>query len=118
FLPIVLLPVIFLSVGFSWFLSSLGTFLRDIPQFVSVFTTVLMFMTPIFYPISALPQNLQAWLSLNPISLVIEQIRDVTIWGRYPAMNSVALALIGSIVFAWLGFAWFQRTRRGFADVL
>jgi lipopolysaccharide transport system permease protein len=116
--PVVLLPLVFYSMGVSWFLSSLGVFIRDVAQTTGLITSVLMFTSPVFYPLSALPERYQPLLYLNPLTLVIEQFRDVVIWGRIPDWNAMALSLALSLAVAWLGFAWFQKTRTGFADVI
>ena len=118
FAPLVLLPLIFLSLGFGWILSSLGVFVRDIGQLIGVFTTALLFLSPVFFPVSALPESFQPWLNLNPLTFIIEQTRDVLIWGRMPDWEGLTLYLIGAGIFAWLGYFWFQKTRKGFADVL
>lgn len=116
--PLVLIPFFLLTLGFSWFLASLGVFLRDVSQIVGVMTTALMFLSPIFYPITALPQEYHIFLQINPLTFVIEQARDVMIWGK--GMNWIAwiIYLLLAAIMAWLGFAWFQKTRKGFANVL
>ena len=116
--PFVLLPLVFYSIGVSWFLSSLAVYIRDVAQTTGLITSVLMFTSPVFYPSSALPERYQPLLYLNPLTLVIEQFRDVVIWGRMPDWKATSLSLALSLAVAWLGFAWFQKTRRGFADVL
>jgi lipopolysaccharide transport system permease protein len=89
-----------------------------VSQFTSLLTTVLMFLSPIFYPASALPQTYRRLLFLNPLTPTIEQARDVLFWGNSPDMTQLLGYLAGSALIAWLGFAWFQKTRKGFADVL
>jgi len=116
--PLVLLPLVFFTMGLSWLLASLGVYLRDVGQVIGLLVTVLMFLSPIFYPISALPERYQLLLQLNPLTLVIEQTRGVLIWGECPAPEIFVLYTTCSALIAWSGFAWFQKTRRGFADVL
>lgn len=118
FSPIVFLPIVVLTLGFTWMLASLGVFLRDVGQIIGIVTTIMLFVSPIFYPISALPERLQPWLMLNPLTFIIEQARAVLIFGHAP--NWIGLLLYSAIAMsiAWLGFAWFQKTRKGFADVL
>jgi lipopolysaccharide transport system permease protein len=99
-------------------LASLGVFLRDIGQLVVVLTTALMFLSAIFYPPTALPVAWQQWLFLNPLALFIEQARAALIMGQLPSMRAWGAELIASTSIAWLGFIWFQKTRKGFADVL
>jgi len=119
FLPLVMLPLMFLIIGITWWLASLGVYLRDVSQFVGIFVTVIMFLSPIFYPLSALPEGLLRYiLLLNPITIVVEQVRDVTYWGRVPDFGRLGISLSIGIIIAWLGFIWFQKTRKGFADVI
>jgi len=118
FVPLVLLPLMILSLGFGWILSSLGVFVRDIEQVIGVFTTVLLFLSPVFFPVSAVPEPLQVWQHLNPLTFFIEQTREVLIWGNLTDWQGLAIYLIGAGGFAWLGFFWFQKTRKGFADDL
>jgi len=118
FVPLVLLPLMILSLGFGWILSSLGVFVRDIEQVIGVLMTILLFLSPVFFPISAVPEPLQVWLHLNPLTFFIEQTREVLVWGHMPDWQGLGFYLIGAGGFAWLGFFWFQKTRKGFADVL
>lgn len=118
FFPIVFLPIVFLSLGLSWFLSSLGVYVRDTSQFVVILTTTLMFLSPIFYPVSALPEKYQFFLMLNPLSVGLSQVRDVLFWGVFPNFIVYGVYVLLTAGFACLGFAWFQKTRKGFADVI
>lgn len=118
YLPLVLVPFCLFLMGLSWALASLGVFLRDVSQFIGTLITVLMFMTPIFYPITALPEEFRQWLYYNPLTPVVEQARDVLYWGKPPNFFMLGVYTLVSAVVAWLGFAWFQKTRKGFADVL
>lgn len=116
--PLVLVPVFFLGLGVSWVLASIGVFFRDISQFVGLFITVLMFLSPIFYSSQALPEKYRILLNFNPLTPTIEQTRDVLFWGKAPDMLALTVQILASALFLWLGFAWFQKTRKGFADVL
>lgn len=118
FLPLVLIPLVLFSLGVSWALASLGVYIRDIGQMTGVLTTILLFMSPIFYPASRLPEPYQTMIYLNPLTFIIEQARDVLMWGNMPNWSGLVVAYIVSILVAWAGFAWFQKTRKGFADVL
>lgn len=118
FIPLVFLPLVFFSLGFGWLLASLGVFFRDIGQITGIFTTILLFVSPVLYPVSNLPERYQKILYANPLTFIIEQSRAVLIQGQWPDWQGLALILLISLIVAWLGFAWFQKTRRGFADVL
>ena len=117
-LPVVLLPFLLLTLGLAWCLASLGVFVRDVGQTISLVTSVMLFMSPVFFPVQSLPPALQPWMHLNPLTFVIEQVREVVVWGRLPDWQGLAVYSLASIATAWLGFAWFQKTRKGFADVL
>src|SRR5689334_1336371 len=118
FFPLVLLPLILGSLGVGWFLAALGVYVRDIGQITAVLTTVLMFLSAVFYPISALPENYQAWLRLNPLVLIIAESRKVLVFGSLPNWSWLGMALLMGLGIAFAGFWWFQKTRKGFADVL
>lgn len=118
FLPIIFFPYILVGLGISWFLAAAGVYLRDISQTTTFITSALLFLSPIFYPLSSLPAYLQTIVLLNPLTLIIEQSRQVLIEGSLPNWNSLFIYMVCSVLFAWLGFCWFQKLRRGFTDVL
>jgi len=118
FTPLVLLPLIILTLGLAWMLTSLGVFLRDVGQTIGIITTVMMFLAPVFYPVAALPEEMRPWLMANPLTFIIEQARAVLIWGRLPDWTGLGIYTAITTVIAWAGYVWFQKTRKGFADVL
>jgi lipopolysaccharide transport system permease protein len=117
-LPMIMLPLLLFIMGLTWGLASLGVYLRDVAQVTGVLTTVLMFLSPIFYSGESLPEQYRQFLLINPLTPAIEQARDVLFWGRVPDMATYLVYLLGAALVAWLGFVWFQKTRKGFADVL
>ena len=116
--PFVLFPLIITALGFAWILASLGVFIRDVGQTIGIIVTLLMFLSPVFYPISAVPEQYRPWIMASPLSFIIEQSREVLIWGRLPNWRGLTLYLLSALGVAWMGYAWFQKTRKGFADVL
>ncbi len=118
FAPLTILPLLLMTLGISWFLASLGVFVRDVAQVISMLTTVLMFTSPIFFPVSILPEKYRIFMYLNPLTFIIEQMRDVVLWGRLPSWSGWCLSMALGIGVAWIGLVWFQKTRKGFADVL
>lgn len=118
YLPLILAPLLLMTLGLAWLLASLGVYLRDIGQTVALLTTVLMFVSPVFYPVDALPEAYRAYILANPLTFVIEQARAVLIWGDAPDWSGLGAYTLGAAGVAWAGFAWFQLTRRGFADVV
>jgi lipopolysaccharide transport system permease protein len=117
-LPVIIFPLLMLVMGGSWLFSSLGVYIRDTAQIVAVATTMLMFLSPIFYPLSALPDAYQPLLLLNPLTPAIEMTRDSLIWGKAPDPIMLASYYGITALVCWIGFVFFQKTRKGFADVL
>jgi len=118
FIPLILAPYVILVLGLAWALASLGVFMRDVGQTIGILTTVLMFMSPVFYPVSALPPRLQSWILINPLTFIIEQIRSVLVEGQLPDWSGLGVYSLIALMIMLLGYTWFQRTRKGFADVL
>lgn len=117
-LPLVLAPLVLATMGIAWLLAALGVYVRDISQATSLVTSVLLFLSPVFYPVAALPASFRPYLLLNPLTFIIEQAREVAIWGRLPDWTGLLVYSLISLLLAWLGFWLFQKMRRGFADVL
>jgi lipopolysaccharide transport system permease protein len=118
FIPVVLLPIFILSTGLSWMLAAFGVFIRDIGQTISIITLVLLFLAPVFYPISAVPERFRPFIMANPLTFIIEQAREVLIWGNLPNWTGLGIYTVIAVVVAWCGYVFFQKTRKGFADVL
>jgi len=118
FVPLVLLPLVILALGLSWILASLGVFLRDVAQTIGIVTMVMMFLAPVFYPVTSVPEKFRSWLLVNPLTFIIEQAREVLIWGHFPNWLGLGLYTLIAAAVAWAGYAWFQKTRKGFADVV
>jgi lipopolysaccharide transport system permease protein len=118
FTPLVLLPLVIVTLGISWMLAALGVFLRDVGQTISIITTVLMFLSPVFYPVTAVPERFRPFIMANPLTFIIEQAREVLVWGHFPNWAGLGIYTVAATVVAWAGYALFQKTRKGFADVL
>lgn len=117
-LPIVLAPLLLLVLGMGWFLSSLGVYLRDVKEAVALLLRIWFFLTPLVYPITRVPDNLLWVMKLNPLVFVVEASRNILLWGKFFSWGEWAIwMLIGSTT-AILGYIWFDKTRKGFADVL
>lgn len=117
-LPLMLAPLLFFTLGVCWVLSSLGVYVRDIKYVVGIFVSMLMFLSPIFYPVSAFPENIRYVMMLNPMAPVLESVDSVLFRGGLPNPWMFTIGLIISLGIAWLGHCFFTVTRRGFADVI
>ncbi|HYD32999.1 MAG TPA: ABC transporter permease [Methylophilaceae bacterium] len=115
--PFLLLPLLFFSLGLAWFFAAWGVFIKDMTQIVPVFVQMLLFLSPVFYPVSALPLWLQPLYMYNPIGAVIEACRAAVLGGGIPWVPW-AFAFVLSIVVFVLGQAFFHHSREEFADVL
>jgi lipopolysaccharide transport system permease protein len=117
-IPFVILPLLCVTIGVAWFLSALGVYLRDMWQMIGIITSIMLFLSPVFYPASAVPAGFRRLLYMNPLTFIIEQARDVVFIGKLPSVSGLLMYTVGSLFIAWAGFAWFQKTRKGFADVV
>jgi lipopolysaccharide transport system permease protein len=116
--PFTLIPFTLVVLGGAWFLSSLGVYLRDITQVVGLFITLNLFLSSIFYPLTALPEAIRSVVALSPLTAAVEQFRQVVFFGQVPNLAQWTLQLVVGGMIASAGFTWFQRTRKGFADVV
>lgn len=116
--PFVLLPLVAWSLAFGWFFAALGVYVRDVAQFVSVLTPMLMFLSPVLYPAEAVPAEYRSWIYLNPITPVVEQMRAVLLAGKLPDVALLSTTLVGGVLAAGASLLWFRKLRHGFADVI
>jgi lipopolysaccharide transport system permease protein len=117
-IPLVLLPIVFISLGLLWAFSSLGVFIRDLTYTVTLVVQVLFFVTPIVYPIEAIPLSLRSVIQYNPLASVIETLRAVIFAGVLTGWRSLLVSSAVGLVVMIVGYAWFMKTRRAFGDVI
>ena len=118
YLPLLYAPYVLLLCGVSWLMASLGVFIRDVTQVAGVISAMLMFLSPVFYPASSLKEPYRDWIALNPLTTMIEQTRQLVLFGQPPDWHALGLYTLAAVAVLLIGYAWFQRTRDGFADVL
>lgn len=117
-LPVILAPFFLLVLGIAWFLAACGVFIRDINHILGPVLTAHLFLSPVFFPLSALPDWIVPWIAINPISFPVQQCRTVLLWGGHPDFWGLCVYAAVAFAVAMTGYLWFQRTRKGFADVL
>lgn len=115
---LIILPLAPLLLGLTWFLSSLGTFLRDVQQVIPLALTLMMFLSPIFFPMELVPEKFRTLMYLNPLTMIVVQVRLVTIEGKLPDFLGMGVYAVCSLIVMYAGYWWFNRTKKGFADVL
>lgn len=116
--PIVLLPLVLLTVGIAWIIAAAGVFVRDLVNIAPIFVQALMFLSPVFYPAQSAPAYLKPLLYANPLTVPIEQLRDITLQGRAPDWLAWGGLLFVGLALCVAGHAVFQHSREEFADVL
>lgn len=118
FLPVVMLPLVLLTVGLSWMLSAVGTYVRDIGQFVGVVVQAMIFLTPVFWPAHRAPGFMQPIIWANPLAAVVEGFRACAILGEVPDLLRLGVWTVVTAGVAWAGYVFFAYVKRGFADVV
>ena len=117
-LPVIVAPYVVLLLGVTWILAALGVYLRDIAQLTGLVSMLFMFLSPVLYPASALPEQYRFWLALNPLTLPLEETRAALMFGRWPDWGALAVYTVVALAVAAAGYWWFQKSRKGFADVI
>lgn len=117
-LPLVWLPLCLWTLGLCWILAAAGAYWRDLREIIGLILVGLLFLSPTFYSMEAVPEEARSLIMLNPISLPLMQTRDVAYYGIVPNLGSWLVVLVLSLIFASVGHAIFARCRRGFADVV
>jgi lipopolysaccharide transport system permease protein len=118
FFPLVVLPVLMMGIGLSWFFSALGVYLRDLGHAIQIAVQVLFFLTPIFYSAEIVPAQFQPFLKINLLAGVVADARRVLLMTQPPQWGQWLVTTAISAIVLQLGYVWFMKTRRGFADVI
>lgn len=117
-LPLILFPLMVLCLGLSWILSSLSVYIRDLQQVVPLLITVSMFVSPIFFPMDALPSHAQSLFLFNPVTIPVELTRGAVLFGQWPDPLLLLSYWGAALLVLLLGASWFGFTQKGFADVI
>jgi lipopolysaccharide transport system permease protein len=117
-LPLVMIPLLFLTLGVAWFLSSLGVFVRDTSHLVMIIVQLLLYASAIFYRLDAVPPALRSLLKFNPLTSIVGNFRNVLLWGILPDWVSLGEWTLVTAAVMILGYGWFMKTKKAFADVL
>ena len=116
--PLIIFPLALISLGLSYLIASTTVFIRDLSQVIGVLITVLLFLSPIFYPLEAVPEVVRPLLYLNPLTVPIAEFRNIVIWGELPNFSVLVIYYTIAMLIFSFGWWWFQRTKKVFADVL
>jgi lipopolysaccharide transport system permease protein len=117
-LPLIVIPLMLFALGCCWFMAAAGVFHPDIEHLVPMFLLMLMLLSPVFFPASAIPLRFRPVFDLNPMVYVLEQARQVMFYGKAPDFGMLAIGWAAGLLFAWLGLISFLKNRDGFADAV
>ena len=118
FLPVLVIPQLFATLGAAWLMASLGVFVRDIVQGIALLLMAWMYLTPIIYPESLVPERYLGIVNLNPFTPLVRNYRRIILDGGMPDWRGLAYFVAFAAVSFILGYWWFARTRKNFADVI
>jgi lipopolysaccharide transport system permease protein len=116
--PVLLIPLMLFILGMMWVLAAAGVYVRDLAQVVNVVALVAMFLSPIFYPLEAIPDRFRVIILMSPLTIVITHVRGAVFDGVLPSPGGFVLSLAVGWCVAWFGFVCFCLLRRGFGDVV
>lgn len=116
--PFYVLCIFLIALGASWGLSAFAVFIRDVSAIISPLTLILMFMCPIFYPASMVPKSIRWIIDINPVSVIIEDVRACLLYGVWPTLLSMASVFVVSLSISVIGYFFFMRSKSAFADVM
>ena len=117
-LPVLILPQLLLTFGAAWLVASLGVFLRDIVQGIALLLMVWMYLTPIIYPETIVPDRFRPFINANPFTSLIRSYRNIMLEGAQPDWRGLAYFTGFALIVFVFGYWWFARTRKNFADVI
>ena len=117
-LPLIILPSVFISLGIGWLVASLGVFFRDIVQLTQFLGMVLLYASGVFYSVGKIPEIFWSFLRLNPVLHIVDQLRQAILWQEIPDRDILIMLWVSSLVVFQTGYWVFRRLRSDFADVL
>ena len=118
FMPLILLPHIVFCAGIAYLISAISVYLRDMASFVSVLIMVFMYLTPVFFSLTAIPEAFRQVMMFNAMTYAIENMRNVIIYGTSVNWGYFGISCAVSIMLFGLGWWVFRRAKDGFADLL
>lgn len=117
-LPLLLIPQLLFALGAAWLIASLGVFLRDIAQGITLLLMAWMYLTPIIYPEAIVPERLRWYININPFTPLVRSYRRIFLDGLAPDWRGLLYFTLVALVVFVVGYWWFARTRKNFADVI
>ncbi|MBU1087626.1 MAG: ABC transporter permease [Candidatus Omnitrophica bacterium] len=116
YLPLIIVLQTLFIAGICLAAAALHTLYRDVKYIVELLLLVWFYATPIFYPLSFVPENIQKFFYLNPLSLYINAYRDILLYAKAPSFLTLGCMCLISLGFCAVGIALFCRYKKFFAD--
>ncbi|MDP3898680.1 MAG: ABC transporter permease [Mesorhizobium sp.] len=117
-LPLLMVPFVLLTVGLAWILAGVGAFIRDLSHALQALGPVIMFISPVFYAAAQVPEAARPFYFINPLTFMLESVRGLLFFDQaFSLQGYLAYSAAALVVFSF-GYAFFQRLRPGFADVV
>ena len=113
-----MLPLVILALGITFFLSALAVFLKDLSSAISIILMLLMYSSPVFFSVEAVPENFRFICLMNPMTYIIENMRNIILYNQNMDLGYYAISVMVSVIILLIGYTVFNRTKEGFADVL
>lgn len=117
-LPLMLIPFVLLILGLSYILSAVSVFIKDLTSLIGIILMLIMYTSPVFYPLEAVPARFSFICRLNPFTFIIENIRCVILYNSWPNFKRFCFSMIVAVVVLAIGYSIFKRLKEGFADIL
>jgi lipopolysaccharide transport system permease protein len=117
-LPALIVPFVLVTLGLAWVLAAMGAFVRDLSHVLQALGPIIMFISPVFYSVQQVPEAFQAAYFFNPLTFMLETMRNLLFFDQIFSVRSYAIYLAASIVVFTTGYRFFQKLRPGFADVI
>ncbi|NEN84307.1 ABC transporter permease [Paenibacillus elgii] len=117
-IPVLILPLTLFTLGFSYIVTTLGVFFKDLGQAMGIIMNILFYISPVFYPVTAVPKEFQIYMNLNPLTFFVESFRAITIYNTQPNWMNYIVMLIISLFLFFLGSTLFNKSKETFSDVI
>lgn len=118
FLPVIIIFQLTFTMGLGWIFACINVFFRDTAHLIGVIMMVWMFLTPIFYPESMIPQKFHLIIKINPMAYLVRAYRDILLNDKFPHISDILIFMAISIIVFFGGYYLFSKTQHQFSDVV
>lgn len=116
--PVFIAALVMLSLGAGLFLAALNVWYRDVKYALPLLIQLWLFISPVIYPMSSVPERFRPWMALNPLAGIVEGMRSCLLLGQWPDPTMTAISLGTTVAVFLIGLAYFRKAERAFADII